>query len=128
MDIWHDVGHTSNLSFSWDKRGIREKRAHFLVLDHEREEKKERRELRLPPTINGVPLVGFHRAKNESSSHRQGVRMSTRKEGFHQSSKRGDFGNSSLSSLRGFLPMYHAPKGKGFFLPSLTFHFWAEKR
>ena len=32
MDTWHDVDHTSNLSLSWDKRGIRAKRAHFLVL------------------------------------------------------------------------------------------------
>ena len=24
--------------------------------------------------------------------------------------------------------MYHARRGKGFFLPWLTFHFWAEKR
>ena len=32
MDTWHDVGHTSNLSLSWDKRGIRAKRSHFLVL------------------------------------------------------------------------------------------------
>ena len=24
--------------------------------------------------------------------------------------------------------MYHAPRGKGFFLPWLTFHFWAGKR
>ena len=32
VDTWHDVGHTSNLSLSSDKRGIRAKRAHFLVL------------------------------------------------------------------------------------------------
>ena len=24
--------------------------------------------------------------------------------------------------------MYHAPRGKGFFLPWLIFHFWVEKR
>ena len=24
--------------------------------------------------------------------------------------------------------MYHAPRGKGFFLPSITFHLWAGKR
>ena len=24
--------------------------------------------------------------------------------------------------------MYHAPRGKGFFLPWLTFHFWVGKR
>ena len=35
--------------------------------------------------------------------------MSTRKERFRRSSKKGDFGNSRLSGLGGFLPMYHAP-------------------
>ena len=43
--MWHDVGHTSNLSLSWDKRGIRAKRAHFPGLI-EREEKRERGELK----------------------------------------------------------------------------------
>ena len=35
---------------------------------------------------------------------------------------RGDFLKLKLSDLGGFLPVYHAPKGKGFFLPWLTFH------
>ena len=39
----------------------------------------------------------------------------------------GDFGKSKLSGLEGFLPVYHAPKGKGFFLPWLTFHLCAGK-
>ena len=39
----------------------------------------------------------------------------------------GDFGKSKLSGLGGFLPMYHAPRGNGFFLPWLTFHLWAKK-
>ena len=99
MDTWHDVGHTSNLSLSWDKRGIRAKKSSFPGFDRERKEKRERGESRLPPTIYGVPLIVFRRAKNESSSHRRGVRVSTRKEGFHRSSKRGDFRNSRLSSL-----------------------------
>ena len=77
--------------------------------------------------IYGVPLVGLRRAKNESSSHRRGVCVSTRKEGFRQSSKRGDFGNSRLLGLGGFLPVYHAPRDKGFFIPWLIFHFWARK-
>ena len=33
-----------------------------------------------------------------------------------------------LSGLGGFLPVYHAPRGKRFFLPWLTFHIWAGKR
>ena len=44
MDTWHDVDHTSNLSLSWDKGGIRAKRAHFPSFDRERDEKKERGE------------------------------------------------------------------------------------
>ena len=43
VDTWHDVGHTSNLSLSWDKSGIRTKRAHFLVLT-ERERRREKEE------------------------------------------------------------------------------------
>ena len=53
--------------------------------------------------------------------------MGTWKEGFHQRPKRGDFGKSKLSGLRRFLPAYHAPRGKGFFLPWLSFHLWASK-
>ena len=43
MDTWHDVGHTSNLNLSWDKRGIRAKRAHFPGLtERERRIEKEK--------------------------------------------------------------------------------------
>ena len=42
VDTWHNVGHTSNLSLSWDKRGIRAKRAHFMLFTQEREVKRER--------------------------------------------------------------------------------------
>ena len=44
VDMRHDVGHTSNLSLSWDKRGIRAKKSPFLGFDLEREEKRERGE------------------------------------------------------------------------------------
>ena len=54
--------------------------------------------------------------------------MGTWKNGFRRSSKRGDFGKSKLSGLGGFLLVFHAPRGKGFFIPWLTFHLWAEKR
>ena len=40
----------------------------------------------------------------------------------------GYLGISKLSGLGGFLPLYHTPKGKGFFLSWLTFHLWAGKR
>ena len=70
---------------------------------------REKGEPRLPPKIYGVPLVGFRRAKNESSSHRRRVRVGTWKEGFLRRSKMGDFGKLKLSGLGGFLPVYHAP-------------------
>ena len=69
VNTWHDVGHTSNLNLSKDKRGIREKIAHFSWFDREREEKRERGEPRLPPKIYGVLLVSFCRAKNDRSLH-----------------------------------------------------------
>ena len=50
------------------------------------------------------------------------------KEGFCQISKREDFVKLKLSSLGGFLSVYRAPRGKGFFLPWLTFHLWVGKR
>ena len=61
VDTWYDVGHTSNLSSSWDKRGIRAKNSPFSGFDREREEKREegKRRSKLPPTIRGVPWVGF---------------------------------------------------------------------
>ena len=68
--MWHNVGHTSNLNLSWDKRGIRVRKAHFPGFDREREEKRERGKPRLPPKIYEVPSIGFRRAKNKSSSHR----------------------------------------------------------
>ena len=33
-----------------------------------------------------------------------------------------------MLGLGGFLPMYHTPRGKGFFLPLLTFHLWTRER
>ena len=54
--------------------------------------------------------------------------MGTWKEGFHRRSNGGDFGKSKLSGLGGFLPVYHAPRGQGFFLHWLTFHLWVRKR
>ena len=43
VDTWHDVGHTSNLSLSWYKRGMREKKIPFQAgsREREREEKRE---------------------------------------------------------------------------------------
>ena len=43
VDTWHDMGHTSNLNLSWDKRGIKEKRAHFPVSSREKGEEKKNR-------------------------------------------------------------------------------------
>ena len=42
--MWHNVGHTSNLNLSWDKRGIGAKRAHFPDLtESDRGEGRKRR-------------------------------------------------------------------------------------
>ena len=115
--MWHDVGHTSNLNLSWDKRAIRAKRAHFPSLI-ERERIREKNEIqRFPSKIYGVPLVSFRRAKSESSLHPRGVCVGTWKEGFHRRSKRGYFGKSKLSGLGGFLPMYHASRALAYFHP-----------
>ena len=43
VDTWHNMGHTSNLNLSWDKRGIRAKRTQFPnLIDRERERERER--------------------------------------------------------------------------------------
>ena len=65
------------LKLSWDKRGIRAKRAHFSYwFTRERERERERR-AKLPSKIYGVQWVGFRRAKNKSSSHQREVRVGT---------------------------------------------------
>ena len=50
--MWHDVDHTSNLNLGWDKRGIRAKKSPFFLglieREREREEKRERGELKAP--------------------------------------------------------------------------------
>ena len=43
VDTWHDVGHTSNLNLSWDKRGIKEKRAHFPIWSRKKGEERKSR-------------------------------------------------------------------------------------
>ena len=45
------------------------------------EKEKEHSNLRSP--ILGVSFVGIHQDKSESSSTRRGLRVSTKKEGFH---------------------------------------------
>ena len=66
--MWHDVGHTSNLSLSWDKRGIRAKIAHFSWFDRDRE--------------RGEPKASFHDLWNSvgrfSSGQEQKFITSTR--------------------------------------------------
>ena len=46
VDIWHDMGNTSNLNLSWDKIGIRENRAHFPSLIERERERGEARKRR----------------------------------------------------------------------------------
>ena len=49
VDTWHNVGHTSNLSLSLDKRGIRAIKSPFPGFDRERENKRQRGELSFLP-------------------------------------------------------------------------------
>ena len=70
---------TSNLSLSWDKRGIRQQESIFLLV-HERERERGeegKRRVKLPFKLYEVIWIGFHRAKNESSSDIRGVRVGT---------------------------------------------------
>ena len=60
---------------------------------------KEKEHSNLLSPILGVSFVGIHQAKSESSSTRRGLRVSTKKEGFHRRSKGGDFGKSKFSGL-----------------------------
>ena len=65
----------------------------------ERYREKRNRAFKLLSSIRGVPSVGICRAKSESSSTRQGLRVHTKNEGFHQRSKGGDFGKSIFLGL-----------------------------
>ena len=62
------------LKLSWEKkRNEGKKRGQFLLV-HARERGVEgKMRAKLPTKIYGVPWVGFRRAKNKSSSHRQEV-------------------------------------------------------
>ena len=68
-----------------------------------KEGEKEREHFNLLSPILGVPLIGIRRAKSGSSSTRRGLRVGTKKEGFHRRSKGGDFGKSKFSGLGGVL-------------------------
>ena len=61
------------------------------------------RSQRLLSSIYGVLSVRIRLAKSESSSTRRGLRVGTKKNGFHQRSKGGDFGKSKFSCLEGVL-------------------------
>ena len=64
---------------------------HFLSFwfELEREREGEKKKSKLLSSIYGVSSVGIFRAKNESSSTRQGLRMGTENMGFRQGFKRG---------------------------------------
>ena len=50
---------------------------------------KRKKKSKLLSLIYKVPSIGIRRAKNESSSTRRGLRMSTKNTGLHQGFKRG---------------------------------------
>ena len=85
VDKWHDVGHTSNLRLSWDKRGIREKRAHFLLFMRERDRR---------------------RGKEESQAFSHDLRSS---EGWFSSGQEQKF-IASMRGTRGYLKRGISPK------------------
>ena len=68
--------------------------SYWFTRESERREKEEIQEL--PSKMYRVPSVEVHRAKNESSSHRQGLRMGTENTGFRRGSKRG------VQEIKGF--------------------------
>ena len=61
------------------------------------------RSQRLLSLIYRVPSVEIRRAKSESSYTRRGLRVSTKKEGFHRRSKGVGFEKSKFSGLGGIL-------------------------
>ena len=83
------MGHSFNLRNKLEQKGKKgEKVTIFLVLsESERREKEDSPEL--PSKIYGVPSFEVCRAKNKSSSHRRGLRVSTNNAGFRRGSKRG---------------------------------------
>ena len=54
-----------------------------------KEGEKEIKHSNLLPPIPRVPSVGIHRAKSESSSTRQGLRVGTKNTRFHRGLNRG---------------------------------------
>ena len=71
------MGHSLNLRIKLEQKGQKGKKIpFFLVLLRERErEEEEERALKILSVIYGAPLVGFRRAKDKSSSHRQRVHV-----------------------------------------------------
>ena len=72
--------------------GLRAEKSHFLLCSNER----ERGELRAP--IHKVPLVGFCRAKNKSSSHQRGYEWVSKTLDFAEDPNE-EFGKSKVSDL-----------------------------
>ena len=93
-----DVGQALKLWIRLVKNQILEENSSFSVWDHERARGRERKSPRLLSSILEVPFVGIRQAKNYSSLPRRGLRVCTKKEGFHRRSKGGDLGKSKFSS------------------------------
>ena len=79
MDTWHNVGH--DLS-SKQKVNLGQKNHLFCVLMRGREIERRKESIKILSTIYGALFVGFRQAKDKGSSHRRGVDMGTKKEGF----------------------------------------------
>ena len=116
VDTWHDMGHTSNLGLSWDKRGMRAKKSPFPGFDREREGRRGKEESQASSHDLWSSTGRF------SSGQEQIFIASTR--GTHGYLKKGIFpkiqeGRFWEIEVVGFRRL---PRGKGFFLPWLTFH------
>ena len=111
VDKWYDVGHTSNLSLSWDKSGIRAKRAHFLVLtEGERRREKEESQGFLPRSTKFRWSV-FVGPRTKAHCIDKGYAWVLEKRDFSEVPRGEISGNRSFWK-----------RGKVFFLPWLTFH------
>ena len=99
MNMWCDVSHSLKFKWdTWEKREITVSAGGENVRES-KEGEKEREHSNLLSPIPGVPSVRIRRAKSESSSTRRGLRVGTKKEGFHLRSKGGDFGKSKFLGL-----------------------------
>ena len=122
MDTWHDVGHTSNLNLSWDKRGINAKKSPFFLVLIERNRRAKASSQDLRSSVGRFSSV----QERKFIASTRGTRGHLEK-GISLKIQEGRFREIEVVGFRWLPTCYHAPRGKGFFLAWLTFHLWVEK-